>query len=69
MPLPDSESREALINNLLLKHQQSSGSRRSTMLPDKAIKKIVRVTEGYSGSDLTAVMIIIYLLLRRNQSN
>jgi hypothetical protein len=39
------------------------------MLPDKAIKKIVRVTEGYSGSDLTAVMIIIYLLLRRNQSN
>ncbi|KAF4325066.1 hypothetical protein BBO99_00000651 [Phytophthora kernoviae] len=47
VPLPDGVSREGLIRHLL-------GSQKCS-LSSKDIKRIVRATEGYSGSDLKAV--------------
>jgi SpoVK/Ycf46/Vps4 family AAA+-type ATPase len=61
VPLPDAEAREALIRHLMVKHQGKDAAR---MLEDrKAMARIVLMTQGYSGSDLTAVhtYICIYL--------
>jgi hypothetical protein len=55
VPLPDAEAREALIRHLMLKHQGKDAAR---MLGDsKSMARIVFMTQGYSGSDLTAVHI------------
>lgn len=51
IPLPDADSRRALIAHLLAK-QGASGA---DMLQPRNLDKIVRLSEGYSGSDLTAV--------------
>lgn len=55
IPLPDADSRRALIAHLLSK-QGASGA---DMLQGRNLDKIVRLTEGYSGSDLTAVSAVI----------
>ncbi|UIZ26247.1 hypothetical protein KXD40_002081 [Peronospora effusa] len=47
VPLPDASSREGLIRHLL--------GDQNILLSSKEIKYIVKVTEGYSGSDLKAV--------------
>ncbi|KAI9032311.1 spastin-like protein [Hyaloraphidium curvatum] len=47
IPLPDAETREQLLRNLL-RDQTAS-------LKDRDIKKLVTLTDGYSGSDLTAL--------------
>ena len=51
IPLPDAETRKALVQHLLSKQGQAS----SALLAPKMIDRIVKMTEGYSGSDLTAV--------------
>lgn len=51
IPLPDTEARSALVT-LLLTRQGPSGEE---MLKKTNLEKIMRMTEGYSGSDLTAV--------------
>lgn len=51
VPLPDPVARKSLITHLLDK-QGSGGSK---VLRDTDIEKIVRLTDGYSGSDLSAV--------------
>lgn len=51
IPLPDPESRRSLVR-LLLERQGPSGT---DMLGPAHMERIVRMTEGYSGSDLTAV--------------
>jgi SpoVK/Ycf46/Vps4 family AAA+-type ATPase len=52
VPLPDEEARSGLIQHLMKK--QGSGG---TDIVDDAAKlqKIVEITQGYSGSDLSAV--------------
>lgn len=53
VPLPDSDSRRALITHLLNKHSAAGSKGRPT---DAAqLERIVRMTDGYSGSDLSAV--------------
>ena len=57
MPLPDSEAREALILHMMQKHVKGNGTERITQ--DKAtFARIVHMTQGYSGSDLTAVSVL-----------
>jgi spastin len=45
IPLPEPQTREALLRHLMGAHQ----------LPQKDMKELVRLTEGYSGSDLSAL--------------
>lgn len=47
IPLPDSESRIALLNHLLEKQR--------VKVTQKQMQAISQMTEGYSGSDLTAL--------------
>ncbi len=47
VPLPDADSRMALVLNLLRKQ--------GATLPQPQLQRIVAMTEGYSGSDLAAV--------------
>ncbi|KAI8914320.1 spastin-like protein [Gorgonomyces haynaldii] len=47
IPLPDPETRIALIKNLLHDHKHT--------LSDRDLQKITALTNGYSGSDLTAL--------------
>jgi spastin len=51
VPLPDNESRKALISHLLKKQGPSA----SHLLQDRELSRIVQLTEGYSGSDLAAL--------------
>jgi hypothetical protein len=51
IPLPDSATRKALIEHLLLKQ----GAAGAVLLRPGNVERIVALTEGYSGSDLTAV--------------
>jgi SpoVK/Ycf46/Vps4 family AAA+-type ATPase len=51
IPLPDADSRRALVSTLLAR--QGAGG--AGMLAPRRLDQIVRMTEGYSGSDLTAV--------------
>lgn len=51
IPLPDADSRRALVTTLLGK-QGPSGAH---MLQPRNLERVVEMTEGYSGSDLTAV--------------
>lgn len=54
VPLPDAEARTALISHMLGKHVKGGGTER--VLHDAHIlARIVHMTQGYSGSDLTAV--------------
>ena len=53
VPLPDSIARKALITHLLSKQGASGGS-----IQSKELDRIVTLTEGYSGSDLSAVSFI-----------
>ena len=54
VPLPDAESRRALVSHLLIKHmKQGSGS--GEPVRKALLDRIVSLTEGYSGSDLSAV--------------
>lgn len=58
VPLPDYDARLALINNMLKKQLPSSPSifsSKTISISDNDLKSIVIATEGYSGSDLTAV--------------
>lgn len=47
IPLPDAITREQLLRNLLKTHTHS--------LSDRDVTKLVKATDGYSGSDLTAL--------------
>jgi hypothetical protein len=51
IPLPDAASRRALVSLLLTK--QGPGG--ADMLQPRHLERVVAMTEGYSGSDLTAV--------------
>lgn len=51
IPLPDGESRKALITTMMNKH----GSGGDNILKPSVLARIVHMTQGYSGSDLTAV--------------
>jgi spastin len=51
IPLPDAASRRALISLLLTK--QGPGG--ADMLQPRHLERVVAMTDGYSGSDLTAV--------------
>jgi len=59
VPLPDYEARTALIKNMLKKQNPSSNSlfsfNNGNNLSENDLRTIVMTTEGYSGSDLTAV--------------
>ena len=83
IPLPDADTRRALILHLLSKQQhgqqqyqqqqqqasQGQGSAPAATAPPpqplppllnaKSVDKIVKMTEGYSGSDLTAVRLLL----------
>lgn len=50
VPLPEVESRKALITHLLKKQGPSAGQ-----VTARDLDRIVYLTEGYSGSDLAAV--------------
>lgn len=65
MPLPDPDSRRALITRLLAKHSAGgpSGGKR---LSDAQLERIVQISEGYSGSDLSAVRDLFLLQLWRS---
>jgi len=60
VPLPDPEARTALIKNMLKKQNPSSPSvfafnNKGSSISEDDLMKIVKATDGYSGSDLTAV--------------
>lgn len=68
VPLPEGETREALVRQMMRKHSgererereasshsASSSSSGVFQLSEKDIQEIVKRTEGFSGSDLTAV--------------
>jgi SpoVK/Ycf46/Vps4 family AAA+-type ATPase len=50
VPLPDADTRRALITHLLKKQGPSAGH-----FSARDLDRVVALTEGYSGSDLTAV--------------
>eukprot|EP01034_Spumella_vulgaris_P026162 gene26162-32697_t len=54
VPLPDPDSRRALITRLLIKHS-AGGPTGGKQLSSSQLERIVQITEGYSGSDLSAV--------------
>lgn len=54
IPLPEPATRAALITHLMQKQQQQGGK----PVPARVIQRVVHMTEGYSGSDLTAVSIL-----------
>lgn len=65
VPLPDAPARQALILHQLKKQLRSSGmssdhatAEVSRILTTKQLDNIVRLTDGYSGSDLNAVRMI-----------
>ena len=61
VPLPDIDSRTALVTHLLNKHSSGSGGKMKRM--DQAqLQRIVLMTEGYSGSDLSAVSVSFWLV-------
>ena len=53
IPLPDPPAREALIRSLFLKQIQSLPSNTAT---NNMITNLVRLTDGYSAADITAVI-------------
>jgi SpoVK/Ycf46/Vps4 family AAA+-type ATPase len=55
VPLPDAETRAALISHLMAK-QGPSGA---PILQPETLTRVVQLTQGYSGSDLTAVRNIL----------
>ena len=54
VPLPEAQTRFQLISQLVTKQEQSCGRR--SKLSESSLKKIVNKTQGYSASDLTAVL-------------
>lgn len=55
MPLPEGETRLQLILHLMQKQEQASGGGNKSRLSQKSLAMIVKQTEGYSASDITAV--------------
>jgi len=55
VPLPEGETRSQLITHLLAKQDQASGASKKTNLSKQSLTNIVRRTEGYSASDITAL--------------
>ena len=53
VPLPDEDARTGLIRHLM--HKQGAGGGAMLANTDGRLLRVVRLTEGYSGSDLTAV--------------
>lgn len=54
VPLPDAEARQALIMHMMQKHGKGGGTE-SVTHDRQILARIVHMTQGYSGSDLTAV--------------
>ena len=57
VPLPDAEARQALITHMMSKHVKGGGTE-SVTAKKSTLARIVHMTQGYSGSDLTAVSIV-----------
>ncbi len=53
VPLPDADARRALIGHLMSKHAVGGGA--GGKVSAAQLERIVGITEGYSGSDLSAV--------------
>jgi len=51
IPLPDAAARTALVTHLMAKQQQAGGKE----VPQNVIKRVVKMTDGYSASDITAL--------------
>ena len=58
VPLPDADARGSLINHMMVKHTKGGGTERISQDP-ALFARIVHMTQGYSGSDLTAVRYIV----------
>lgn len=52
IPLPDAEARKALVMHILKK---SAAPNTALPLTERQVDQVVRATNGYSGSDLTAL--------------
>lgn len=66
VPLPDAEARHALIVQMMAKHVKGGGT--EVVTHDKTVlARIVHRTQGYSGSDLTAVLLFSSLYCSRDE--